>query len=94
MVEYLKFVLHNQDKAVCVLFLFVLLQAKADLVLKERHSKKKLVKTLGSGINKVIFILLREVVAFYMKFTAIYFQGANFQKRVLRLLEGDESLSL
>ena len=72
MEERLELILNDQDKAVCVLFLFLLLPAEVDLVLKEESNKRNSVGTFGFGSGKVILILLTKVIAFYLGFTKIY----------------------
>lgn len=81
--ECLKLVPHDWDKAICVLFPLILLQAEADLLPKKGRSKRNLVKAFGSSSNKVILILLIEVIALLIGFTVVYVQGLGFQGLVL-----------
>ena len=48
-----------------------LLPIEVDAVTWERYCKKNTVGTLGSGSNKVILILLAEVIAFHVGLTTI-----------------------
>lgn len=70
--EHLELVPHDQDRAVYVLFLLILLSAKTDLVPKEKRGKKSLVSPPSSNGSKVVLILLIEVVALYVGFSAVY----------------------
>lgn len=94
MKECLKIVPCDWDRVVSVLFLFVLLLAKLNLLLKEGCDKKNLVKTLSSSDGKAIFTLLTEVIAFYIKFTIIHVWQLSFQGLILRFFRIGESLSL
>lgn len=94
MEKHFKLVLYNWDRAIFIFFLLVLLLTKADLVLKEGCSKKNPVKAFSFGSSKVILTLLTEVIAFYIGFSVIYVYLAGFQRLVLGLLRGSESLSL
>ena len=77
--KHFKLILHDQDRAFCILFLLVLLLAETDLFLKKEYSKKILVKAFGSVDGKVIFILPTKVVAFYIELIAIHVWDAGFQ---------------
>ena len=92
--KYLELVLRDRDKAVYILFLLILLLAKTDLILKERHNKENLVNNFNFSNGKVILTLLIKVVAFYIEFTVGHVQGTGVQGLVLRLFEGGGSLSL
>ena len=83
MEEYLKLVLCNWDKAICVLFPLILLPTEANLVLKEGCGKKNLVKAFNSNSDKIIFTLLIKVEIFYMGFSAVHIQEVSFQMFVL-----------
>lgn len=82
MKKCLKLVPSNQNHVIYILFLLVLLPAKDGLVPKKEHSKKNLVRIFGSSSDKVILILLTEVIAFHIGFTAIYVWGSSFQRLV------------
>lgn len=69
--KHFKLVLRDQNRAVGILFLLVLLLAKADLISK-KSSKKNLVKLFSFSSYKKVLILLTEVVIFYVGFSAIY----------------------
>lgn len=84
MEKCLKLISNKQNRIVCILFLLVLLLAKSDLVLKEGYSKKNLVKALSFGNGKKIFVLLIEIIAFYIAFTIIYIPRLGFQMPILR----------
>ena len=84
----------DRDSAVSILFLLVLLPAKADLVPKEGHGKGNFVNSSSSNSGKVVFILLTEVVVFYMGLFAIHIKETGFQGLISRLCRGDESFSL
>lgn len=71
-----------------ILFLFIQLPSKVDMVLEKRYNKWNLVKTLSFSIDKVILALLTEVVAFYVRFAVIYVWGSSFQRFVLRIFRG------
>lgn len=70
--EYLKLILHDSDKAVCVLSLLMLLLAETDLALEEKCGKENLVRLCSFSNSKVVFILLIEIVAVHVKLFAIY----------------------
>lgn len=67
---------------------------EADLVAKERHSKKNLFSALSSSNGNVILILLTEVVVFYIEFSVVYIWEIGFQVFILGLFKDDKSLSL
>lgn len=52
---------------------------EVDPVTKKEHSKRNLVRAFGFGSGKIIFILLIEVVVFYIRFTIVHVQEARFQ---------------
>lgn len=78
MEKYPQLVLRDWNRTICLLFPLVLLPAEADLAPKEKYSKKILVRALGSSSGKVIITLLIEVVAFYVKFTAVHVRATGF----------------
>lgn len=71
MKECLKLVSYDRDRAVCVLLSLALLLMEADVVPKEGFSKKNLVSAFSSNGGKVIFILLTEVITFYVGLTVV-----------------------
>lgn len=71
-----------------------LLPAEVDLVPEKIGGKRNLV-SLSSSINsKLILTLLIEVVALYVKFSAIYIWETGFQRFIPKLLKVGESSSL
>lgn len=52
-----------------ILFLFILLSSEVDIILKEKYSKKDVVRVFGSNRNKIILILLIEDKIFYIWLT-------------------------
>ena len=67
---------------------------EADLVLKEKHSKKNLVSVFNSSSGKVIFTLLTKVISFYMGLIALHVREAGFQRLIIGLFGGSGSFSL
>lgn len=45
---------------------------EANLIPKKRRNKKNFVSTFNSSGGKVIFTLLTEVIAFYMRFATVH----------------------
>lgn len=76
------------------MFLLILLSAEADLVSKERYSKKNLVSALSFSDGRIILILLTEVIILYAGFAVVYVQKAGFQGLISRLLKGGGSSNL
>lgn len=74
----LELILHDQDKAICVLLPLVLLSTEVNLAVEERHGKKNLVSFPSSSGSKVVFRLLTEVVAFYIELSIVYVQRTSF----------------
>lgn len=89
----LKLVSYDWNKVVCILFLFVLLSAEANLVLKKRCSKKNLVSTLNLSSDKIILTLLIKVILFHLGFFIVYVKRANFQKFISGFFIDGKSLS-
>lgn len=75
------------------MFLFVLLPAKADLILKKGCSKKNLVGIFNFSSNKIVLILLTKVIVFYVGFTTIHVWELDFQKLISRLFGNGHSLN-
>ena len=93
MEECLKLVLRDRDKAVYVLFSLVLLPAKTNPVLKKGYNKKNLVSPPSSSSNKIVLILLTEVIILYVELSVIHVWEMSFQGLISRLLGGGRSLS-
>lgn len=72
MEKHPKLVLSNWNGVICVLFLLILLPSEVNIILKKKYSKTNAVGALGSSSNKIILILLIEVITFYIRFIAIY----------------------
>lgn len=69
------------------MFLFVLLSSKVDVVAKKRYSKGNAVRTFSFSNDKVIFILLTEVIIFYVGFTKYTFGDPAFKNLFKGFLE-------
>ena len=54
------------------MFPLILLPMEVNAVMQEKNCKKNAIRALGSDGSKMIFILLAEVIAFYVKLTIIY----------------------
>lgn len=61
-----------------------LLLAHANVFIRKKHCKRVLIGSGGSSSLKIVFILLAEVVAFYIKFIIIYIWNLDL-KRLLVL---------
>ena len=70
--ECLELVPYDWDRAICVLFLLVLLPVETDPVPEERCGKKNLSKPCSSSSSKVVLILLTKVVAVHVELSMVY----------------------
>ena len=68
----------HQNRAVCVISLFVLLPVEADPVPKKRCGKRNLGRPHNSNGSKVVLTLLTEVVAVHVGLSAVYVRGTAF----------------
>lgn len=91
--ENFKFVLHDQDRVIYILFPFVILLAEANLVSKERHSKKNSVKVFGFNGGKVTSTLVTKVKTFHIRFTTIYVRRLGLLKLISKFFRGGWGLS-
>ena len=78
MEKYFKCVLHNRDRAVCILLLIVLFPAETDPVPEERRGKKNLDKPYNSSASKIVLKLLTEVIVVYVGLFALYILEMGF----------------
>lgn len=74
----LELVLCNQDRAVCILFLLVLLLVETNLIPKKRRDKKNLVSFPNFSGGKVVFILLTEVITLYIELSVVHIWEMSF----------------
>lgn len=58
MEKHFKLISSDQDRAIYLMFLFILLLAKANLVFKKEYSKRNFVRSFGFGNSKIILALL------------------------------------
>ena len=72
-------VLHDRDRDVGVISPIVLLPAETNLVPEERRGKGNPGKPRGSYDNKVVLILLTEVVTVHVKLFVVYVRGMGLQ---------------
>ena len=77
--ECFELVPHDRNKAIFVLFPFILLPAETDPVLEERCDKKNLGRLCNSSSSKVVLTLLTEILTVYVGLSAIYVQSTDFQ---------------
>lgn len=89
-----KFIPRAQDKAVCILFSFILVLTEANLVLEEGYGKKNLVNPSRSNNGKIVFTLLTEVVILYVGLFIIQVWGTGFQEFIPKLLGGGRTSNL
>ena len=68
----LKLILRDQNRAICIMFLLVLLLAEANPVPKEKHSKKNPVSPHSSSDSKIVFTLLTKIIVVYIRLSVIY----------------------
>ncbi len=57
----------------------MLLLVEFDLILKKKNSKRNLVWPSGSSSSKMVLTLLIEIVAIYMRSTAVDVRGFGFE---------------
>ena len=62
--------------------------------MKEKHSKNNFDKAFSSSISKITSILLIEVIAFHVRFFAVYILETGFQGLVLGLFGDNKSSNL
>lgn len=65
----------------------MLLQLDQSLFLEKDDSKKDLVETFNSKYSKVIFLLLNEIIAIYVKLIFIYVRDSSFKKSLLGFIK-------
>lgn len=91
--KYLKLDPYDQNRAVYILLLLVLLLVKTYPVLEEKYDKKNLVSPPSFSDSKVVYTLLIEVVALHIGLSAIHVWRTGFQRFIKKLLGGSRSLS-
>ena len=77
--ECLELVPRDWDRDSYVMFPLILLPAETDPVLKERRSKGNLGRPCSFSGSKVVLTLLTEVVAVYVRLSAVYVRGVGLQ---------------
>ena len=70
--ESLELIPYDQGGRFCVMSLLILLPVEADPVPEERCGKRNLVRIRDSSASKKVLILLRQVVAAHVEFSAVY----------------------
>ena len=77
--ECLELVLHNRGRGLGVMSPLVLLPAEADLIPQERLGKENPGRSYSSSSSKIVLLLLTEVVAVHVRFSAVYVRGTGLQ---------------
>ena len=70
--ERLELVPRDRDKSICVISPPILLPAEPDPIQEDGHSKENLGKPHSSSGSKVVFTLLIEIIAVYIRLPAVY----------------------
>ena len=90
--ECLELVLRDWQRGLYAVSLLVLLPIEANPVSKEEQGKKNSDRLRSSSGSKIVFTLLTEVVAVYVRYSEVYVQRTGLQL-LLGHLGNDESWS-
>ena len=69
-----------------ILLLLILLPSEVDTVIKEQSSKRYAVKAFSFNGSKVVFTLLRKVIAFNVELITIHVWGPSFLRLFTRFI--------